>query len=88
MKAKHLDRKFDTGQDITRHLDTSRQRRPNQQKKRLSLTLPLWMVHILDKQANRLAISRQALIKICIAERLERTTPTGAPTPPTERNPG
>jgi hypothetical protein len=84
MKAKHLDRKFDNGQDITRHLDTSRHRRPNQQKKRVSLTLPLWMVHVLDKQANRLAVSRQSLIKICIAERLQHTTANLTASPPTK----
>ena len=73
MKAKHLGRKFDSGHDITPYLDMPRHRRPNQQKTRISLTLPLWMVHALDKQAHRLAISRQSLFKIYIAERLERT---------------
>jgi len=73
MKAKHLDRKFDSGHDITPYLDMPRHRRPNQQKKRVSLTLPLWMVHILDKQAHRLNVSRQSLTKISTADRLERT---------------
>ena len=84
MKAKHLDRKFDSGHDITRHLDTPRHRRPNQQKKRVSLTLPLWMLHALDKQAHRLNVSRQSLIKIYIAERLERTTTDLTAAPPSE----
>ena len=86
MKAKHLDRKFDTGQDMTRYLDTSHQRRPNQQKKRVSLTLPLWMAHILDKHTNLLTVSRQSLIKICIAKRLQRTTTNLPASPPAKSN--
>ena len=68
----------------TPHLDAPRHRHPNQQKKRVSLTLPLWMVHALDKQANRLAVSRQSLIKICIAQRLQHTTPNLTASPPAE----
>lgn len=72
MKAKDLDRQFDAGQDITEHLDHAKARRPNQQQKRVNVDFPLWMVESLDKEARRLGVPRQSIIKLWIAERLEK----------------
>ncbi len=72
MKAKELDRQFDAGQDITEHLDYAKARRPNQQQKRVNVDFPLWMVESLDKEARRLGVPRQSIIKLWIAERLEK----------------
>ena len=72
MKAKELDEKFDRGEDVTSHLDLTKIRRPNQEPRRVNVDFPIWMIDSLDREAKRLGISRQALIKVWIAERLER----------------
>ena len=74
MKAKELDRKFDEGENITGHLDLEQARRPAQEQKRVTVDFPIWMIHPLDKEAKRLGVTRQSIIKVWIAERL-RSTP-------------
>ena len=74
MKAKDLDKKFDTGEDITEFLDISKARRPGQEQKRVNVDFPVWMIHSLDKEARRLGVPRQSLIKIWIAERLKEVS--------------
>ena len=73
MKAKELDEKFDEGKDILNHLDLSKARRPNQEQKRVNVDFPLWMIQSLDKEAKRLGVPRQAIIKIWLAERLQKS---------------
>ncbi len=73
MKAKELDKKFDEGKDILSHLDLSKARRPNQEQKRVNVDFPLWMIHSLDKEAKRLGVPRQSIIKIWLAERLQKS---------------
>ncbi len=72
MKAEELDQKFDAGEDITRYLDLSKARRPEQEQKRVNVDFPLWMIHSLDKEAKRLGVPRQSIIKLWVAERLEK----------------
>lgn len=72
MKAKTFDRKFDEGKDITDSLDTARARRPLQAQKRVNVDFPTWMIERLDKEARRLGVTRQSIIKIWLSERLER----------------
>jgi hypothetical protein len=74
MKAREFDKKFDEGKDIMEHLDLSKIRRPAQEQKRVNVDFPLWMIHLLDKEARRLGIPRQSMIKVWVAERLEKTT--------------
>jgi hypothetical protein len=71
MKASTFDKKFDKGENITKFLDLSRATRPGQEQKRVNVDFPVWMIHRLDKEAKRLGVPRQSLIKIWIAERLE-----------------
>jgi hypothetical protein len=72
MKAKDIDKLFDEGGDISPHLDVTRARRPEQQQKRVNVDFPLWMIQQLDRESRRLGVPRQALIKLWVAERLER----------------
>jgi len=72
VKAKDLDRKFDAGEDITQYLDVSKARRPRQEQKRVNVDFPLWMIHQLDKEAKRLGVPRQSIIKVWVAERLKK----------------
>ena len=70
MQAKEFDRRFDAGEDITQFLDLSRARRINQSPKRVNVDFPSWMVDSLDKEAGRLGVTRQSIIKVWISERL------------------
>lgn len=71
MKAKSLDRRFDAGEDIEKYLDFSGARRPRQEQKRVNVDFPVWMIRSLDKEAKRLGVPRQSIIKVWVAERLE-----------------
>ena len=73
MKAKELDKKFDEGKNILEHLDLSKARRPNQEQKRVNVDFPIWMIQSLDKEAKRLGVARQSIIKIWLAERLHKS---------------
>ena len=70
MKASDFDNKFDEGEDITKHLDVTKAKRPGQEQKRVNVDFPAWMVRLLDKEAKRLGVPRQAIIKVWIGERL------------------
>lgn len=74
MKAREFDKKFDEGADISMHLDISKARRPELQQKRVNVDFPLWMIQQLDKEAKRLGVPRQSIIKIWVAERLEKAS--------------
>jgi hypothetical protein len=71
MKARDFDKKFDQGEDITSELDLSKARRRNQEPKRINVDFPTWMVESLDREARRLGVTRQSIIKVWIAEMLE-----------------
>jgi len=72
MKAKEFEKKFNNNEDITKYLDVSKARRPVQEQKRVNVDFPTWMIHSLDKEAKRLGVPRQSIIKVWIAERLEK----------------
>ena len=73
MKAKSLDKKFDDGEDISKHLELSKATRPGQEQKRVNVDFPVWMIKSLDKEARRLGVTRQSIIKVWLAERLEES---------------
>ncbi len=72
MKAEEFDKKFDDGQSILDDLDLSKARRPEQEQKRVNVDFPVWMVQSLDKEARRLGVTRQSIIKMWLAEKLEQ----------------
>ena len=75
MKAKALDKKFDdNNDDIVDEFDLTSIRRPNQTPKRVNVDFPTWMIDSLDKEASRLGVTRQSIIKVWLAERLEQST--------------
>ncbi len=77
MKAKTLDKNFDDGKSVLKHFDLSKTTRPGLEQKRVNVDFPLWMVQRLDKEAKRLGIPRQSLIKVWIAEKLEISAGNG-----------
>lgn len=72
MKAKDFDQKFDNGEDILKYLELTKARRVGQEQKRVNVDFPIWMIHSLDKEAKRLGIPRQSLIKMLIARHIEQ----------------
>jgi hypothetical protein len=73
MKASDFDKKFDDGvEDIIDDIDPTSWRRPNRDVRRVNVDFPLWMVESLDREAKRLGVPRQSVIKTWIADRLER----------------
>lgn len=77
MKAKTIsteefDRRFDAGEDVTDHIDWTRARRPGLEIKRVNLDMPQAMIAQLDRQAKRRGVTRQALIKMWLSDRLEQ----------------
>ncbi len=72
MKAKSFDKKFDEGKsDIISDLDLSTAKRIKQTQKRVNVDFPAWMVDSLDKEASKVGVTRQSIIKVWLAERLE-----------------
>jgi hypothetical protein len=71
-KASKFDREFDEGKDVSRYLDVSKARRPGLEQRRVNVDFPMWMIESLDREAARLGVPRQSLVKVWIAERLER----------------
>ena len=72
MNANDFDAKFDDGdEDMMSNLDLSTVKRPNQQQKRVNVDFPVWMIESLDKEVARVGVTRQSIIKIWLAEKLE-----------------
>jgi len=75
MKAEDFDKKFDEGvEDIIEYLDLSQVKRPGYEQKLVNVDFPLWMIDALDREAKRLGITRQSLIKVWISEGIDRST--------------
>ena len=70
MKAKKFDSDFAAGRSVIDSLDLARARRPKQEQKRVNVDFPTWMIEQLDKEASRLGVTRQSIIKVWLAERL------------------
>ena len=73
MKAKKFEQLFDDGVDLTASLDLSKAKRVLQAQKRVNVDFPTWMVDSLDREASKLGVTRQSVIKVWLAERLEAT---------------
>ena len=72
MNSSEFDRRFDDGDSIIEVLDVTAARRQRLEQKRVIVVFPIWMVEQLEQEANRLGVTRQSIIKVWLAERLER----------------
>ena len=71
MKAKKFDEKFDQdSDDIVSDLNLSTMRRLNQEQKRINVDFPSWVIEALDREAARIGVTRQSIIKVWLVERL------------------
>jgi hypothetical protein len=76
MKAKDFEQQFDEDVDITASLDLSKAKRVLQEQKRVNVDFPTWMIESLDREAGKLGVTRQSIIKVWLAERLEKVAQT------------
>ncbi len=74
MKAEKFEQAFDEGVDLTASLDLSKAKRVLQAQKRVNVDFPTWMIDSLDREASKLGVTRQSVIKVWLAERLEATS--------------
>jgi len=72
MKATDIDKKFDEGEDVLEFFDVSKLKRPNEKLKRINVDFPIWMLQGLDRKAKHLGINRQSILKMWVAEKLEK----------------
>jgi hypothetical protein len=72
MNTAEFDRRFDAGEDVTSELDLTKARRPAHEQRRVNVDFPVWIIRALDREASRLGVTRQSIIKMWIAEILER----------------
>ncbi|MGV0026867.1 type II toxin-antitoxin system BrnA family antitoxin [Phormidesmis priestleyi] len=74
MKAEAFDRQFDQGEDITEFLELSGARCPGYEPKEVIIDFPQWMLDALDREARRIGVTRQSIVKLWLAERLEQSS--------------
>ena len=72
MNSSEFDQRFEAGDTVIEALDLSAARRSRQEQKRVNVDFPIWMVEQLDREASRLGVTRQSIVKVWLAERLER----------------
>ena len=72
MNSSEFDQRFEQGKSVLDCLDLEAARRPRVEAKRVNVDFPLWIVEQLDREASRLGVTRQSIIKLWLAERLER----------------
>ncbi len=75
MKAKEFEQKFESGEELLACLDLAKARRPGQEQRRVNVDFPVWMIEALDREARRLGVPRQSLIKVVIAQHLDEAQP-------------
>jgi hypothetical protein len=73
VKARELEKRFDAGEDVTGYLDVAGARRPGHELRRVNVDFPTWMIESLDREASRIGVPRQSLIKMLIARHLEES---------------
>lgn len=72
MRTNDFDEKFDSGEGVMEHLELNRARRPGREQRRVNVDFPVWMVDALDREAARLGVTRQSIIKVWISERIDK----------------
>ena len=76
MKKKYIsgeefEEKFEAGEDLSEYLDLNNASRPGLKNKKISLQMPEWMLSGVDREAKKLGVSRQAILKMWISENLK-----------------
>ncbi len=75
--AKEFDEKFDNAEDITEYLDFGAAvklkdvKKLKTETKKVNVDFPEWIIESLDREAKKIGVTRQSIIKVWIAERLK-----------------
>ena len=68
--ASEFDEKFNKGESVIDDLYLSKARRPGEEQKRVNVDFPVWMIVALDREAKRVGVTRQSIIKMWLEEHL------------------
>jgi hypothetical protein len=68
LSAARLDELHDAGEDLTEYLDLGEAVRPGRKVQRVNVDFPADLLEAIDAEAKRIGVSRQAFIKLRIAD--------------------
>jgi hypothetical protein len=68
--ASEFDEKFNKGESVINELNLSKARLPGEEQKRVNVDFPIWMIIALDREAKRVGVMRQSIIKMWLEEHL------------------
>ena len=77
ISAEEFDNKFDNGEDILPYIDLSSKMTKSEFEKELfaikkvNVDLPSWAIASLDKEAKRMGVTRQSIIKMWLIQKLD-----------------
>jgi len=69
--TQEFDEIFEQGKDLTEYLDLTSAKRQGMETRRVSVDFPEWMINMLDREAEKLGVTRQSVIKFLISEKLK-----------------
>jgi len=71
--ASTLDAMHDSGVDLSAQMDATKARRPGRTVQRVNVDFPADLLREIDQEARRLGVTRQAFIKIRLADSLQQS---------------
>ena len=71
ISAARLDEMHDSGEDLSAHVDLANATRPGREVQRVNVDFPVDLLRAIDREAKRIGVSRQAFIKLRLADTLE-----------------
>lgn len=70
LSAARLDEMHDAGENLSPYLDFTQARRPGREVQRVNVDFPIDLLHAIDREAKRIGVTRQAFIKLRLADSL------------------
>jgi hypothetical protein len=74
LSAAKLDAMHDAGGDLSAHVDFATAVRPGRAVQRVNVDFPVDLLREIDQEARRLGVTRQAFIKVRLADALAKST--------------
>jgi hypothetical protein len=62
----------DPAGDLEPYMDNSKARRPGREVQRVNVDFPVDLLHAIDREATRIGVTRQAFIKLRLADTLTK----------------
>jgi hypothetical protein len=70
LSSERLDAMHDSGEDLSPHLDLANATRPGREVQRVNVDFPVDLLRAIDREARRIGVTRQAFIKLRLADTL------------------